>query len=194
MSQAQLSRLVLIRHAEALTNGCVAGRRDVDAVALSAPEIAAMRRLIGPVDRVHVSPAKRCRSTATALFPDQPLVSDPRLWEQNFGSWEGQDYKALPDLGALSAADLALHCPPDGESFADLCDRVSPALHAAAEPGATAIVAHAGTIRAALAAAIGRPGAALAFEIAPLSATALIALPSGGFSIAYVNRVVDTER
>src|SRR5690606_38603962 len=104
-------------------------------------------------------------------------------------AWEGLEYQALPDLGTLSAGDLALHCPPGGESFADLCDRVVPALNAAVEPGATAIVAHAGTIRAALAAAIGHPGAALAFEIAPLSATALIALPGGGFSVAYVNRV-----
>lgn len=189
MSQAELPRLVLIRHAEALTDGCVAGRRDVEALPLSEPRIAAMRQLIGPVDRVHVSPAKRCQSTAAALFPDQQLISDTRLWEQNFGAWEGHEYKALPDLGMLSGADLALHRPPGGESFADLCKRVIPMLHEAAEPGSTAIVAHAGTVRAALATAIGHPGAALAFEIAPLSATALIVLPGGGFSIAYVNRI-----
>lgn len=188
MSQAELRRLVLIRHAQALTKGCLVGQRDVEAAPPSALEVAAMRKLIGPVDRVRVSPAKRCQSTATALFPDQPLISDPRLWEQNFGEWEGQEYKALPDLGPLSGAELARHRPPKGESFADLCDRIIPVLKAA-EPGLTAIVAHAGTVRAALAAAIGEPGAALAFEIAPLSATALIALPDGGFSVAYVNRV-----
>lgn len=189
MSQAQLSRLVLIRHAEALTGGCVTGRRDVEAVPLSMAQIEAMRQVIGPVDRVRVSPAKRCQSTAAALFPDRPLISDPRLWEQDFGAWEGLEYQALPELGKLSAGDLALHCPPGGESFADLCERVIPALDAAAEPGTTAIVAHAGTIRAALAAALGQSGSALAFEIALLSATALVAFQGGGFSIAYVNRV-----
>ena len=81
---------------------------------------------------------------------------------------------------------LADHRPPGGESFADVCARVAPAL-AALPGGRTAIVAHAGVARAALALALGSPGLGLAFEVAPLSLTVLRRHP-GGWSVACVNR------
>ncbi len=62
--------------------------------------------------------------------------------------------------------------------------RVAPAL--AELEGAVAIVAHAGTIRAALALALGTVPAALAFEIAPLSLTRL-RRHARGWSVACVN-------
>ena len=55
--------------------------------------------------------------------------------------------------------------------------------------GVTAVVAHAGTVRAALARACGSVPAALAFQIAPLSLTRIIVAP-GGWSVACVNRTV----
>ena len=100
---------------------------------------------------------------------------------------DGLAYADLPDLGPLPREALADRRPPGGESFADMAARVIPALEAlAAADGPVAVVAHAGTVRAGLALAIGSVPAALAFEVAPLSLTRLRCL-DGAFSVACVN-------
>ena len=185
------TELLLIRHAPALTEGRMAGRRDVAADCSDAPRFAALQRYIGVADHHWVSPALRCRQTVAALWPDAQPQQDVRLWEQNFGAWEGVAFADLPDLGALSTVDLAAHRPPGGESFADLCQRVAPALTMLSQLGGrVAVVAHAGVIRAALGLALGRAEHGLAFQVAPLSLTRLTALPGGLWSIGCVNTVV----
>ncbi len=186
MTALPATEILLIRHAPARTGGRLAGRSDVPADLPGAAALAALRAGVGGLDRLVVSPALRCRQTAEAVFPGLPATADARLWEQDFGAWEGADPASLPDLGPLSGAALADHRPPGGESFADVCARVAPAL-AALPGGRTAIVAHAGVARAALALALGSPGLGLAFEVAPLSLTVLRRHP-GGWSVACVNR------
>ncbi len=144
--------------------------------------VEALRAAIGAVDRVVASPMLRTRQTAAALF--DAWEEEPALREQDFGAWEGTAYRDLPDLGALSGADLAAHRPPEGESFNDVCARVNPVLRGLS--GRVAVVAHAGTIRAALSLATGAP-AALSFQIGNLSLTRLILLPDGLVSVAGVN-------
>jgi len=184
------AELLLIRHAPVLADGRLAGRRDVAAVLPDAAVLAAVRALAGPVDRVIASPARRCRATAAALWPEAALVEDARLWEQDFGAWEGLPFADLPDLGDLAPAALAGHAPPGGESFADLCARTAPALEAwAALPGRSALVAHAGTVRAALALALGAAAPALAFRIDPLSLTRLQPCGGQGWAVGGVNLV-----
>lgn len=175
-----IAEIALIRHAPALDGGRMAGRRDVPCAAVPADVAAALRAAAR--GRVLASPARRCVATAEAVFGG--CGTDPRLWEQDFGDWEGVAYADLPDLGPLSAEALAAHRPPGGESFADLCARVQPVL--AALEGPVAVVAHAGTVRAALALAVGVPGA-LAFQVAPLSLTRMVRGP-GGWSVVEVNR------
>jgi len=176
--------LLILRHAPAMAEGRLAGRRDVPADLGDPARLAALAAAIGPVAQVIASPAQRCVQTARALWPDAAIATDPRLWEQDFGAWEGT---VPPDLGPLPRADLAAHTPPGGESFAAMCARVTPALlDHAAQPGRTVIVAHAGTVRAGLALALGDTAAAMAFVIDPLSRTRLI--PAGGdWAIAGVN-------
>ncbi|MGF6862486.1 alpha-ribazole phosphatase [Rhodobacteraceae bacterium MBR-64] len=182
------TELILIRHAPAHDGGRLAGRRDVGA-RIPPPEVlAALRAHIGPV-RLVASPARRCLQTAGALWPDQKVQQDARLWEQDFGAWEGVAYVDLPDLGPLSTPDLATHRPPGGESFDDLCTRVRPALAELGEQGGRiAVIAHAGVVRAGLAHALGSILAALAFQVAPLSITRLIATGGAGWSVACVNQ------
>ncbi len=155
------------------------------------PEVAALRELLGRVAQRVSSPARRCRETAAAIWPEGPAAEvDARLWEQDFGEWDGKPFAEIPDLGPLPPEQLAAHRPPDGESFDDLVRRAAPALREIAGRNAdapVAVVAHAGTIRAALALALGANGPALAFEIAPLSVTRLRLLPSGDFSITCTN-------
>lgn len=178
--------LYLIRHAPALTEGRLAGRRDVGCVLPEAGALAQAATRMPVPDRLLVSPLRRCRETAGALFPAVPTEFDPRLAEQDFGAWEGMSYVDLPDLGPLYGTGLALHRPPGGESFLDQCARTHPALGDTLTGGAVAIVAHAGTIRAALALAVGA-GPALAFSVEPLSLTRMTALPDGQWIVGQVN-------
>lgn len=186
------SRLLLIRHAPSLAGGRLAGRLDVAAQLppTLAPMLAAARTHIasllpGPAQLLS-SPALRCRQTAEALFPGAGFTQDARLWEQDFGAWEGQDATTLPNLGPLSRAGLAAHCPPGGESFLNVCHRVFPALEETAAQGPSIIITHAGVIRAAIGRALEDAAQGLAFEINPLSATLLTASGSG-WSIGFVN-------
>ncbi|TGN35032.1 histidine phosphatase family protein, partial [Paracoccus liaowanqingii] len=118
--------------------------------------------------QVVASPARRCRQTAAALglTPDR---FEPALWEQDLGAWEGLPPEALPDLGPLPPDALARHRPEGGESFDDMAGRVIPVLQALERD--TVLIAHAGTVRAALSMVVGP--AALSFAVAPLSLTVL---------------------
>jgi len=186
------SELIMIRHAPAETGGRLAGRRDVPARFDDNAALARLGAALSSVQSVVTSPALRCRQTAEALFPGRATTEDARLWEQDFGAHEGLLPADLPDLGSLDRSKLAELAPPGGESFAAMVARVSPALTDLAESaiaeGPVAVVAHAGTVRAGLAMALGRVPAALAFEVEPLSVTRLRCLP-GVFSIVCVNDV-----
>lgn len=172
---------MILRHAPPLTDGRLAGRTDVNADCTDAAAFAWMRSRIGSAGRVLASPARRCLQTAQSIG-HPPHATDAALWEQDYGAWEGMVYAALPDLGPLPAADLARHRPEGGESFDDMAARVHPVLHGLTED--TLIVAHAGTVRAALSLVVGP--AALSFSVSPLSLTELRRTPAG-WAIETVN-------
>lgn len=177
------TKLILIRHATAATGGRLCGRTDVPLQDLDPQAVARVAGALGDVSHVVVSPALRCRQTAAGLFPGLTPAQDARLWEQDFGVEDGLPFVDLPDLGVLSRDALAARRPPGGESYADMVARVWPALQDAVTQtlngGTVVIVAHAGTVRAGLAIAIGSPAAALAFEVAPMSMTKLQCYPDG---------------
>ena len=119
------------------------------------------------------------------------ILNDAAFNEQNFGDWEGERYDEDKHRALWDAP--ATHRPPNGESFADLVCRVARAVERieeriqkniqknivernrseGREKTLTVVaVAHAGTIRAALAQALGLPPQrALSFVIDPLSLT-----------------------
>jgi alpha-ribazole phosphatase len=190
VERGHATEMVLIRHAPALAEGRLCGRTDIAADCRDAARLATLAGALGQPVRLAVSPALRCRQTAAALWPGRDdAIADDRLWEQDFGDWDGCAWADLPDLGTLKPGALADHAPPGGESFAALCARVAPALADLGREGDVTIVAHAGTVRAGLALALGSVPAALAFEVAPLSVTRLKALPGGAWSVAAVNWV-----
>ena len=166
-----------------MTEGRLCGRTDVAADITDLAQITTLRAALGLPGRLITSPALRCRQTAEALWSGHPSTTEADLWEQDFGQWE-EPGTVIPDLGPLPVAELAAHRPPGGESFLDMAARVRPLLTKA--QGTTAIIAHAGTARAALAMVIGP--AALSFSIAPLSLTILTRTP-GGWAVEAVNRV-----
>jgi broad specificity phosphatase PhoE len=110
------------------------------------------------------SPLRRARETAeiaAAAVGVAPAVLDD-LIESDRGDWEGQTHEHLaaadPDLfAAFEAADPDFAFP-GGESLADQVRRTRDALAVVAAGGTPAlVVAHAGTIRAALLALGRRP-------------------------------------
>ena len=182
------TRLLLIRHAPSAAQGRLAGRLDGPATLPSAlaPAQTRLASLLPSPCNLFTSPALRCRQTAEALLPNTEYKQDARLWEQDFGAWEGQDVTSLPDLGPLSRADLAAHRPPSGENFLEVAARAAPALADIATQGPAIIITHAGLIRAAIGLALGETAQGLAFEVAPLSAT-LLSVSGGVWSIGFVN-------
>lgn len=174
------ARLLILRHAPLASPG-LAGRRDVAADCSDRAALDWAARALNGARTCWASPALRCRQTAQALGL-APLHL-PELWEQDFGRWE-EPGTPIPDLGPLPLPELAAHRPPGGESFLDMAARVQPVL--AAARGCTAIIAHAGTARAALAMAVGP--AALSFVIAPLSLTVL-SRAGESWTVEAVNRI-----
>lgn len=74
---------------------------------------------------LYSSPLQRCMVLAKALFPAQPLISDVRLKELDFGAWELQPWDAIERAQLDLWAQEPLHfCMPKGESFAQLIARV----------------------------------------------------------------------
>lgn len=185
--------LILIRHAPIADPTLLCGRTDIDAQ-IDPAITHQVASNFASLDRIVASPARRCIQTAQALFPDHAIAQDERLWEQDFGQQDGKVFADLPDLGPLSNEDLALHQPPDGESFRDMCHRAWPALteyaqtaHGTQAP--TILVVHAGIIRAAISLALDHMPAGLGFEISNLSINRFGVSPTGLVSVRQVNRV-----
>jgi len=133
----------------------------------------------------------RCHQTLGAIesagLAVAPSIIESALQEQDFGRWQGRRWADLDQskdpLVAAFWRDPAGTAPPGGESFEALIDRVRRAV-----TGMTSLfegrdiiaVAHAGTIRAALAIALDLPApAALSFVIDPLSVTRLDSIGEG---------------
>lgn len=135
----------------------------------------------------------RTRQTAEAIWaagyaPDAPLRPFAALAEQDLGSWQGTDRAAFfksrvsrPDSYWFAPADEQA---PGGESFADVVVRVRDAVRALTQEfrGRDVIaVAHGGTIRAALAVAMGlEPQRVLGVAVENCSITRLDHYDRGG--------------
>ncbi|PWS35515.1 histidine phosphatase family protein [Falsiroseomonas bella] len=185
------TRLFLVRHAlvEPSARLTMYGAMDVGLCELALRQEAATYRWLAArlpqPARWAVTPLSRTRATAAAIFaagyPEAELETHPQLIEQRLGEWEGLPHEAFLEqlrhpphpFWSISVEER----PPGGESFADVIARVGPAvdrLVAENEGGDVVIVAHGGSIRAALAHAMGAPGlAVLSFSIKNLSLTRL---------------------
>ena len=162
-----------------------------------------------PRDAVWVtSHLGRTRQTAEALWRAGYLDEDaaapsaivaPDLAEQNLGAWQGLDRAAFfgereptPSSYWFAPADER---PPAGESFVDLCTRVAVTIESLTgdHSGRDIIaVAHGGTIRGAIAHALGLdPQSALAFAVDNCSLTRLdhySGRAGSGWRVGIVNR------
>ncbi len=185
------TRLFLIRHAlvEPSARTIFYGDMDVSLCDLALRQEAALyrwlaARLPNPA-RWYVTNLSRTRATAAAIFaagyPEAPLTTEPALAEQHLGEWQGVAHDALVERLRHPPHPFWPHGaeeePPGGESFRRVQARVAAALERIAEAeagGDVVIIAHGGSIRAALAHALGlTPHQALVFSIRNLGLTRL---------------------
>jgi broad specificity phosphatase PhoE len=202
---SQVTRWWWIRHAPVPDGGCIYGQRDLSSDC-SDSDAFASRAASLPTGAVWVaSHLRRTHETAAAIcaagYGEAQPVIERDLAEQHFGEWQGLPRKEVyanqsrwPGFW-LAPAD---HAPPGGESFAQVVARVAPAIErlTASHAGRDIVaVAHGGTIRAALALALGlTPAAALAFSIDTISLTRLdhIAGPDGAaWRVVAVNQAAN---
>ena len=123
-------------------------------------------REFGPFQHAFVSDLSRTRDTASLAFPEiRDWVQLPELRERNFGRWEGRHYREImesePEEWQAWCEDTWTRPVPGGESDSQFGRRAAGAwqrLEAAVEEGERAlVVAHSGSIRGMLIAALDLP-------------------------------------
>jgi alpha-ribazole phosphatase len=175
-----------IRHAPVPgTEGRLNGQRDVDCDTSDASSFQGLARIL-PRDAISVvSSLKRTRQTFDAIAAageslPEPIV-EPDFIEQSFGRWEGLSWAEMqardPEAYAAFWKNPTRNAPPGGESFEAQMQRTAAAIErlTAAFAGRDIVsISHGGTIRAAVAVALGlAPEAAMAIVIDNLSMTRL---------------------
>ncbi|WP_267378394.1 MULTISPECIES: histidine phosphatase family protein [unclassified Sphingomonas] len=142
--------LHLMRHGAPVLAGRMLGITD----SLATPEgIAACVARGAPLafDRIVTSDRQRAQACAAAIGARHgvPVTIDPRWRELDFGAWDGLAPDAIDPM-ALAAfwQNPDAGPPPGGELWSTLVARVADALGAL--DGTTLVVAHGGSIRAAI--------------------------------------------
>ena len=176
-----------IRHAPVVGHGGrIYGQEDHDCDCSNDDLFVRLAREL-PADALWITtPLRRTKLTAAALLAaGAPIPAsereEPAFIEQHFGEWQGLTYDELHARRDGPAHRFwhapASERPPLGESFADVVDRVAAAVEAIslAEAGRDiVVVAHGGSIRAAVAHALALdPERALGFAIDNCSLTRL---------------------
>lgn len=159
--------LVLLRHGAPELQGTFLGQLD------SAPTPEGIADCVAAVagmafGRIVTSPLRRAVAAAEAIAAaaDMEVQVDPQWRELDFGDWDGRSYAELtPDHApALKAfwKDPDADAPPGGERWSAICARVSAAIgDIVGEDDGTdneppvLVVAHGGSMRAALAVLCG---------------------------------------
>lgn len=185
-----MSPLYLLRHGPLAVSGAPIGWRD-DPPSVEAerrwPLVQAELQPLG-IQRILSSDLARARVPAAALgLPHDELRS---LREQSFGGWEGLPWAENPEA-AWIYADPVKAVPPGGEAFATCAARAIAAAMAALDERPTLILAHAGSLRAILAAWLGLP-LARALDLAwdPYGLTCLDRYDVGAGVLRFHNRVL----
>jgi broad specificity phosphatase PhoE len=133
--------MYLIRHGATDANltrpAIVQGRRSNPPLArLGIRQAKATRDFLAvrPIDRCYCSPLLRAVQTATIVVSPHGLVPQPleALTECDVGRWEGLDWQTIRSTDSESHERFCSNQPevgyPEGESFVQVAQRVTPAL------------------------------------------------------------------
>lgn len=207
---ATVTRFWWVRHAPVAHEGRIYGQEDKPCDCSETPVFTGLARQLPKGAAWVVSNLRRTHETAAAIVragldgpaeipgPDAPAI--PELAEQSFGDWQGLTYEELRQSRG-GAFHRFWHAPaheraPGGESFVDMLERVSRAIHRLLDShrGRDIIaVVHGGTIRSALGLALGlEPEACLAFTMENCSLTKIEHIDGPGMGHGW--RVVTVNR
>ncbi len=188
-----------LRHApvEAGSAERINGQRDVALAPLDPASLQPLKAALPAKAKIIATPLSRTVSTLAALGLAADLI-EPAFTEQDFGAWTGKSWNEIPpDKSHKFWEQPGETAPPGGESFAAQIARVGASIELISKELQSQdilVCAHAGTIRAALAVALGlAPGRALGLAIDPLSLTRLDWTP-GGWRICWVNRLMTSQK
>ena len=172
-AQGQPAVTLLLRHGQTpmSVQKRYAGRTDVPLTEAGlAQAVAAAKRLASAgIDAIVASPLQRTVQTAetVAAVTGLPVTTDDGFRETDFGAWDGLTFAEVrerwPSEMTAWLADPAV-APPGGESFAEVSERVTAALHRllAGRPGQRIlVVSHVTPIKTLVAAALLAPPPAL---------------------------------
>jgi alpha-ribazole phosphatase len=204
MTARSVTRWWWVRHAPVKeAGGKVTGQLDLEADVSDHEAIARVAVRLPEKPIWVASQLKRSFQTLEMLTkasgrPAQLIAVEEDIAEQDFGDWQGKTYTELETSDADRYKKFWIAPgttrPPGGESFADVMMRVGRAVERLSghHPNTDIVaVGHGGSIRAAVAHALGLgPARALALQVDPLSLTRLdrIADASGVvWSIGCVN-------
>lgn len=193
----ETSRFWFVRHAPVESGGRLYGQEDLPARITDTKPADCLRRGLPSAAAWIVTPLRRTQETADAIRGHRETSSSPHasspavepgFLEQHFGVWQGYTIQTVmdndPERWAGFWEDPAESRPPGGESFADVVGRVRPALTRIAESSAgrdIVVIAHGGSIRAALAVAMDlSPAQALSVVVDTWSLTRLDHIAGAG--------------
>lgn len=147
-------KIYLIRHTTpAIPKGFIYGRTDVPLADTFNQELNTIRqKLPSDLDVVYTSPSARCTRLAGSMALE--FKTDERLYEVNFGQWEGKSWDTVePKALNTWMEDFVNTPPPEGESMVQMQERVlSFWQELLLQPFAkVAVVTHGGVIRLILA-------------------------------------------
>jgi broad specificity phosphatase PhoE len=169
--------LYLVRHGETTFNKShrIQGQLDSELSALGRRQCEAVAEALGgvPCDAVISSPLRRAQETAQYLADKLKLELsfEPRLMEINAGIFQGHSWHELDEKFPQEAARWKSHDPdyqiPGGESRRQLMIRTGDAFRAIREAGYAhvIVVAHGGSLSAALKSLLGVPAERSPFEL-----------------------------
>ena len=194
-----------VRHAPVREDGgCIYGQRDIGCDASDRAVMEAVGRILPRNAVWFASNLRRTHQTAEAIWAagvqrPETLMQEAAFAEQNLGEWQGLNRAAFfasrpIEVGSYWFAPIE-DPAPGGESFLDVYNRVKAAVDriSATHAGRDVIaVAHGGTIKAAIALALGgMVEKGLAFTVDNCSVTRLDHLASprhSGWRLPMVNQ------
>jgi broad specificity phosphatase PhoE len=185
-----------VRHAPVREDGgCIYGQTDIGCDCSDGVVFDAVAKILPRRATWFASNLKRTHQTANALWQagypkPASMPHEAAFAEQHLGQWQGlnrAEFFASRPIAVGTYWFAPIDEPsPGGESFMDLYNRVKGAIqriNAAHAGGDVVVVAHGGTIKAALGVALNdQPERGLAFTIDNVSVTRLDHLASDGHS------------
>jgi len=146
--------IYLVRHTKPdIEPGICYGASDIGVAGSFMQELHVVKSKLQGVtfNKVYSSPLQRCTTLARELPRSTDIVTDQRIKELDFGSWEMKPWNLIPPGDFAAWSNNYLENPtPGGESYTDLWNRVLDFWNELApdHEGDVAIVCHAGPMRA----------------------------------------------